>query len=136
MQRIEAFLIDSNKLFREGLKRLLDDSPFQIVAEAGNLREGVAIVESGLRPQLVLLDLVNGGDDEADLGVHRVDRDRADLDEEIVRTGGRHRHCRLGEGARVLDAVRGDRDQGCHLSCHGAKVSPRPQLPARAPSIQ
>jgi two-component system, NarL family, nitrate/nitrite response regulator NarL len=55
MQRIEAFLIDSNKLFREGLKRLLDDSPFQIVAEAGNLREGVAIAESGLRPQLVLL---------------------------------------------------------------------------------
>jgi two-component system nitrate/nitrite response regulator NarL len=43
MQRIEAFLIDSNKLFREGLKRLLDDSPFQIVAEAGNIREGVAI---------------------------------------------------------------------------------------------
>jgi two-component system nitrate/nitrite response regulator NarL len=52
MQRIEAFLIDSNKLFREGLKRLLDDSPFQIVAEAGNIREGVAIAESGLRPQL------------------------------------------------------------------------------------
>ena len=66
MQRIEAFLIDSNKLFREGLKRLLDDSPFQIVAEAGNIREGVAIAESGLRPQLVLLDLVNGGDDEAE----------------------------------------------------------------------
>ena len=66
MQRIEAFLIDSNKLFREGLKRLLDDSPFQIVAEAGNIREGVAIAEAGLRPQLVLLDLVNGGDDEAE----------------------------------------------------------------------
>jgi DNA-binding NarL/FixJ family response regulator len=61
MQRIEAFLIDSNKLFREGLKRLLDESPFHIVAEAGNLREGVAIAEAGLRPQLVLLDLVNGG---------------------------------------------------------------------------
>jgi two-component system nitrate/nitrite response regulator NarL len=66
MQRIETFLIDSNKLFREGLKRLLDDSPFQIVAEASNLREGVSIAESGLKPQLVLLDLVNGGEDEAE----------------------------------------------------------------------
>jgi two-component system nitrate/nitrite response regulator NarL len=66
MQRIETFLIDSNKLFREGLKRLLDDSPFQIVAEASNLREGVSIAESGLKPQLVLLDLLNGGEDEAE----------------------------------------------------------------------
>lgn len=66
MEQIQAFLIDTNKLFREGLKRLLDDSPFQIVAEAGNLREGVSIVESGLNPDLILLDLVNGGEDEAE----------------------------------------------------------------------
>lgn len=65
-QPTRAFLIDSNKLFREGLKRLLDDSPFQIVAEAGNLRESLAIVESGLRPDLILLDLVNGGEEEAE----------------------------------------------------------------------
>jgi two-component system, NarL family, nitrate/nitrite response regulator NarL len=66
MERTHALLIDSNKLFREGLKRLLDDSPFEIVAEASNLREGAAIVETGLQPDLVLLDLVNGGDDEAE----------------------------------------------------------------------
>src|SRR5690349_4383527 len=57
MEPVRAFLIDSNKLFREGLKRLLDDSPFQIVAEAGNLREAVSTVEGGMRPQLILLDL-------------------------------------------------------------------------------
>lgn len=66
MVRIDTFLIDSNKLFREGLKRLLEDSPFHIVAEAGNLREGTAIIESGLKPQLILLDLANGSDDEAE----------------------------------------------------------------------
>jgi two-component system, NarL family, nitrate/nitrite response regulator NarL len=66
MERTPALLIDPNKLFREGLKRLLDDSPFEIVAEASNLREGAAIVETGLQTDLVLLDLVNGGDDEAE----------------------------------------------------------------------
>src|SRR4051794_4307609 len=66
MQRIEAFLIDSNKLFREGLKRLLEESPFHIIAEAGNLREGVSSIESGLKPALVLLDLMNGNEDEAE----------------------------------------------------------------------
>ncbi|WP_448187474.1 LuxR C-terminal-related transcriptional regulator [Azospirillum sp. sgz301742] len=71
MEPVRAFLIDSNKLFREGLKRLLDDSPFQIVAEAGNLREAVSTVEGGMRPQLILLDLVNGGEEEAE-GMRRL----------------------------------------------------------------
>ena len=71
MEPVRAFLIDSNKLFREGLKRLLDDSPFQIVAEAGNLREAVSTVEGGMRPQLILLDLVSGGDEEAE-GMRRL----------------------------------------------------------------
>ncbi|ALJ35380.1 DNA-binding response regulator [Azospirillum brasilense] len=77
MEPVRAFLIDSNKLFREGLKRLLDDSPFQIAAEAGNLREALNSVENGLRPQLILLDLVNGGEEEAD-GMRRL---RAQLPE-------------------------------------------------------
>ncbi len=71
MEPVRAFLIDSNKLFREGLKRLLDDSPFQIVAEAGNLREAVSAVEGGTHPQLILLDLVSGGDEEAE-GMRRL----------------------------------------------------------------
>jgi len=67
MENVTAFLIDANKLFREGLKRLLDESPFQIVAEASNVREGVQIAEQqGLKPDLILLDLMNGGEDEAE----------------------------------------------------------------------
>jgi two-component system nitrate/nitrite response regulator NarL len=66
MEQVQVFLIDANKLFREGLKRLLDDSPFVIVAEAGNVREGASIVEQGVKPDLILLDLVNGGEDEAE----------------------------------------------------------------------
>ncbi|WP_119678549.1 LuxR C-terminal-related transcriptional regulator [Indioceanicola profundi] len=66
MENVTAFLIDANKLFREGLKRLLEESPFKIVAEAGNVREGVSIAEQGLKPDLILLDLVNGGEEEAE----------------------------------------------------------------------
>jgi two-component system nitrate/nitrite response regulator NarL len=66
MERTQVLLIDPNKLFREGLKRLLDDSSFDIVAEASSLRDGAAIVEAGLQPGLVLVDSVNGGDEAAE----------------------------------------------------------------------
>ncbi|MFC7332250.1 LuxR C-terminal-related transcriptional regulator [Rhodocista pekingensis] len=66
MENVTAFLIDANKLFREGLKRLLDESPFKIVAEASNVREGVTVADQGLKPDLILLDLVNGGEEEAE----------------------------------------------------------------------
>lgn len=66
MENVSTFLIDANKLFREGLKRLLEESPFQIAAEAGNMREGVVLVEQGAQPKLVLLDLASGAEDEAD----------------------------------------------------------------------
>ncbi|MQP66328.1 response regulator [Niveispirillum sp. SYP-B3756] len=66
MDNVSTFLIDANKLFREGLKRLLEESPFQITAEAGNVREGLQVAEQGHKPELVLLDLATGGDDEAE----------------------------------------------------------------------
>jgi two-component system nitrate/nitrite response regulator NarL len=67
MDATQTMLIDANKLFREGLRRLLDTSPFAIVAEAGNLREAVSIVEqSGAQPQLVLVDLATGNEEEAE----------------------------------------------------------------------
>lgn len=55
-----------NKLFREGLKRLLEDGPFRISAEAGHLSDAVGLVEPGLRPGLVLLDLTSGSEDESE----------------------------------------------------------------------
>jgi two-component system nitrate/nitrite response regulator NarL len=66
MENVSTFLIDANKLFREGLKRLLEESPFQIVAEAGNLREGLLVAEHGANPSLILLDMATGAEDEAE----------------------------------------------------------------------
>ncbi|AWJ84576.1 DNA-binding response regulator [Azospirillum sp. TSH58] len=67
MDPVNVFLIDANKLFREGMKRLFENTPFKVMGEAGTLREGVPAVEAaGTQPDLVLIDLVNGGEDEAD----------------------------------------------------------------------
>ncbi|MDQ2103726.1 LuxR C-terminal-related transcriptional regulator [Azospirillum isscasi] len=67
MDPVNVFLIDANKLFREGMKRLFENTPFKVMGEAGSLREGVPAVEAaGVRPELILIDLANGGEDEVD----------------------------------------------------------------------
>lgn len=71
MQNVEVLLIDANKLFREGLKRLLDNSPFTISAEADNLVEGKAVLETGLRPKLALVEFDANSDDISDLQAMR-----------------------------------------------------------------
>lgn len=67
MQNVEILLIDANKLFREGLKRLLDSSPFIISAEADTLTEGMATLETGLRPKVALVEFDAGTDDVSQL---------------------------------------------------------------------
>ncbi|HYG88681.1 MAG TPA: response regulator transcription factor [Azospirillum sp.] len=67
MDPVNVFLIDANKLFREGMKRLFENSPFNVIGEAGSLREGVPAVETaGIRPDLILIDLASGGEDEVE----------------------------------------------------------------------
>ncbi|WP_029006920.1 LuxR C-terminal-related transcriptional regulator [Azospirillum halopraeferens] len=67
MDSVNVFLIDANKLFREGMKRLFDGSTFKVVGEAGSLREGMSLTDAAdPRPDLILLDLANGGEDEVD----------------------------------------------------------------------
>lgn len=70
MDTVKVFLIDSNKLFREGMKRLFDSTAFQVTGEAGGPREGLATIDSATRsddaPQLILVDFTNGGEDEAE----------------------------------------------------------------------
>jgi two-component system nitrate/nitrite response regulator NarL len=66
MDPVNVFLIDANKLFREGMKRLFENSPFKVIGEAGSLREGVPTVEAASRPELILIDLATGGEDEVE----------------------------------------------------------------------
>ena len=63
MENVEILLIDANKLFREGLKRLLDNSSFTISAEADSLQEGIVNMETGMQPKVALVEFDAGNDD-------------------------------------------------------------------------
>ncbi|PWC49104.1 transcriptional regulator [Azospirillum sp. TSA6c] len=66
MDAINVFLIDANKLFREGMKRLFEGTPFNVVGEAGSLREGLSTLGTGQNPDLILIDLPSGADEEVE----------------------------------------------------------------------
>ena len=66
MDAINVFLIDANKLFREGMKRLFEGTPFNVVGEAGSLREGLTALGNGTTPDLILIDLPSGADEEVE----------------------------------------------------------------------
>ncbi|ALG71022.1 transcriptional regulator [Azospirillum thiophilum] len=66
MDAINVFLIDANKLFREGMKRLFEGTPFNVVGEAGTLREGLSSLDTGTTPDLILIDLPSGADEEVE----------------------------------------------------------------------
>ena len=64
MDTVNVFLTDTNKLFREGMKRLFDSSLFTVVGEAGSVQEAAAILTgASIRPDLVLIDPTGGADD-------------------------------------------------------------------------
>jgi len=56
-QKISIVIADDHAIFRDGLRRLLEDDPaFQVVGEAGNGEEALALV-SQKTPDVLLLDL-------------------------------------------------------------------------------
>lgn len=61
-----TMLIDASRLFREGLRRLLEGSGFEICSEATTLGDGLAVVGETDGLELVLVELPN--EDRPDLG--------------------------------------------------------------------
>jgi two-component system, NarL family, nitrate/nitrite response regulator NarL len=60
-------IIDSSRLFREGLKRLFESGPFKVTAEASSLDDAVHCVLNGdTRTDLLLLQWTDGDPDLAD----------------------------------------------------------------------
>ncbi|WP_207456545.1 response regulator transcription factor [Azospirillum sp. SYSU D00513] len=65
MKPATVFLIDSNRLFREGLKRLFEGTAFTVIGEAGTLDEATsALAASGKQPELVLMDVASVAEQE------------------------------------------------------------------------
>src|SRR3954452_1405197 len=56
-----VFLIDASRLFREGLRRIFDDSTFVVAHESFSVEDALPFIES-LQPSLVLADIPDGGD--------------------------------------------------------------------------
>ncbi|PWC36776.1 response regulator transcription factor [Azospirillum sp. TSO22-1] len=64
MDTVNVFLTDTNKLFREGMKRLFDSSLFTVVGEAGSVQEAAtALADAPIHPDLVLIDPTGGAED-------------------------------------------------------------------------
>jgi two-component system, NarL family, nitrate/nitrite response regulator NarL len=56
MDEFGVFLIDSDRLFREGLKRILEEGAYRTAGEARSIAEAAAAVERAGRVDLVILD--------------------------------------------------------------------------------
>lgn len=63
MQTVTTLVVDSSRLFREGLGQLLAGTQFRIAAELSSIAEVSARMEAGLDPALVLVELDNAPDD-------------------------------------------------------------------------
>lgn len=53
---VVTLLVENSRLFREGMKLLLADSPYDIKGEADCLDDAMAIVNEGFSPALLILD--------------------------------------------------------------------------------
>ena len=97
MQKIRVLLADDHKLFRAGIRSLLQTlSDIDIVAEAGDGREAVRLVEAH-RPDVALLDIMMPGLNGLDAAAR------------IARTGSRSRVIMLSMNAdedSVLKSLR------------------------------
>lgn len=63
METVTTLVVDSSRLFREGLGQLLAGTQFQIAAELSSIAEVSAWMQGGTRPSLVLIELDNAPED-------------------------------------------------------------------------
>ena len=65
-RELRIFLLEPNRLWREGLSRVLEDTGYSVVAAAGSLSEGLAeLARDGDAPDVVVLDASAIVDDPA-----------------------------------------------------------------------
>lgn len=63
---VSTLLVENGRLFREGMKRLLSGSPYEVQKEADCLEDAVAIVNEGFKPALLILDFREDDDEDVE----------------------------------------------------------------------
>jgi two-component system nitrate/nitrite response regulator NarL len=66
MEGTQTFLVDRSRLFREGLKTFLADSPFPVAGEATELSEALTELRNGSHASLIILDFAEGSPPDLD----------------------------------------------------------------------
>jgi two-component system, NarL family, nitrate/nitrite response regulator NarL len=61
MDKFSIFLIDADRLFREGMKRILTESAYEVVGEARSVDEAAAAFRQADKIDLVALDIADWG---------------------------------------------------------------------------
>lgn len=61
-----TLIVEDSRLFREGMKRLLAESPYDIQGEADCLEDAVATVQEGFLPSLLMLDFCENDVEDLD----------------------------------------------------------------------
>jgi two-component system, NarL family, nitrate/nitrite response regulator NarL len=64
--RVPTMLVEEYGLFREGLRHILADTPYDIQREADSLDAALALIKEGFTPRLLLLDFSEAGSEEFD----------------------------------------------------------------------
>jgi two-component system nitrate/nitrite response regulator NarL len=64
--RVPTMLVEEYGLFREGLRHILAETPYDIQREADSLDAALSLIKEGFTPRLLLLDFNEGGNQEFD----------------------------------------------------------------------
>ena len=116
---IRVLVVDDHHLFREGLVRLLQEAPdIQVVGSAASGEEALALLDNGILPDVVLLDLnmpgLGGLNTLGRITAHHPDlpvlvltvSEAGDDLVAAIRAGARGYLLKRATSAEVLDAIR------------------------------
>ena len=61
---MSTLLVDPDRLFREGLAKLLEDSPYDVSGQVASIDEAIEQVSTGSQPDLCLIGYASGDKEE------------------------------------------------------------------------
>lgn len=66
MRKVSTHLVDPDRLCREGLAKLFEDSPYEVTGQSATIDEAIEAVSGGNPPELCLIGYAVGSKEEVD----------------------------------------------------------------------